>query len=79
MTDKKIVIITEKLTRSIAADIVTFVTLIGSVAIGKWIGSEALQWTAGLLVILVLIAIKPKYHFTFTSVDAAKAYLDTLK
>lgn len=79
MSSKEIVIIHESLTQSIIADIFTVGSLVVAVLVGKWIESDALQWVAGSLLILFLIASPVTQKRTFTSIEDAKNFLDSLK
>lgn len=79
MADRTVIIIRETVAESIVTDVVTFACLIVSIAVGKWLGSDALQWIAGILMVLTIIATKPRWRKTFYSIADAKAYLDTIK
>lgn len=76
---RDIIILSESLWQSILADTITFLSLVAAVGIGKWIGSNALQWMAGLMVIWVIVTIKVKWANTFYSIQEAREHLDFLE
>ncbi len=79
MKQKEIVIYHETVLQSIVTDIFTIGSLVAAVSIGRWIGSDALQWIAGIMAVLTIVSTKSKYRSTFTDIEKAKAHLDTLK
>jgi hypothetical protein len=76
-TPTRVVILSESLTESIIKDVVTFSLLLGSVALGVWINSDALQWCAGIGWLLSIVARAGGKAFRGT-VREAHDYLDTL-
>lgn len=79
MSDKKkLVIYHESLVQSIVADCFTFGCLVGSVLVGKWIDSNALQWIAGMLLILFITTAPFKSKTTCYSPEEAKEAIDRI-
>lgn len=78
MKERVIVVYHETALQSIVSDIFTVGSLVAAVAVGKWIDSSALQWIAGILTIIAVVTFKPKQGVTFTDVEKAKAFLDTV-
>lgn len=75
----KILIVHETIMESVISDAFTFGALIISVFIGWFIGSEALQWIAGLILIMGVIGRgvgRMKKHLTIAE---ARAELDRLE
>lgn len=76
----KILILKETMMASIIKDAVSFGTLIGTVGVGIWLDSSALQWIAGLAWILWLTgkAFGTNSRNTFT-IQQARKRLDEIE
>lgn len=72
----KVIIIRETLWESIQKDAFTIGGLIGAILIGWWLDSSALQWIAGLmLIVLVTARATNEYNNQYTVEEA----IDKLK
>lgn len=82
MSDKKtkfIVICDERLWKSMATDAVSTVSLISSVLVGVYIGSDALQWIGGIIWILWILARLGNVNSGHMTIDEARKKLDELE
>ena len=81
MTDKpktEIIILHETVMQSWLRDLSSLAVSIAMVGVGKWIGSEALQWVGALLFFAVLLG-QVKGSKDKLSIQKARARLDELE
>lgn len=75
---KMIRVVNETLAQSLLSDAGTIAMLVSLVLVGKFIGSEALQWVGAIMGFLAVLSRASKSAPKMT-IEEARAYLDKLE
>jgi len=80
MADKQIVIIIRESTlESVISDTYSIGALVGAVLLGWWIGSDALQWIAGIIMFLVIAGESAGKYKNKLTIEQARKRLDEIE
>ena len=80
MTDKReIIILHERLRDSLISDISTFGCMIAACYVGVALNSQALQWIAGLMIVLGIVTRASKGMRQRFTIDQARKRLDQIE
>jgi hypothetical protein len=75
-----IIVIKEPLIQSIARDLVSVGALIGAVGLGVYLDSQALQWIAGIVWLLILpLKAFSLMHNSKVTIEQARQKLDEIE
>lgn len=75
----EVIIIRESTVGSIVSDLWTFGCLLGSIGIGVAIGSDALQWIAGFMTIVSVVARAARRSKHKLTIKEARCELDRIE